>query len=97
MFFGVYFVYYPQNHFPYMIKTVKKGVITPHILLKIDNYEFIKMNFNIDCEKLLGFESDGISIIEPSQKKYLKVYNYVKLCEIIDAIGNSSASVNKNL
>jgi hypothetical protein len=53
------------------------------------------MNFDIDCEKLLGLESDGISILEHSQKKYLKVYNYLKLCEIIDIIGNSSSVVIK--
>ena len=52
------------------------------------------MNFNIDCNKLFGFRSDGISIIEPSQKNYLKVYNYFQLCEIIDAIGNFSATVS---
>lgn len=52
------------------------------------------MNFNIDCQKLFGSESDGISIIEPSQKKYLKVFNYLQVCEIIDAIGISSANVN---
>ena len=51
------------------------------------------MNFNIDCEKLFGCESDGISIIEPSQKNYLKVYNYIQVCEIIDTIGTSSAYV----
>jgi hypothetical protein len=51
------------------------------------------MNINIDCEKLLGFQSDGISIIERSQKNYLKVYNYMQLCDIIDAISNASAIV----
>ena len=79
---------------------MKNVAMQPHYfnlynnILQIKTLCINKMNLDIDCDKLLGYESDGISILEPSQKKYLKVYNYVKLCEIIDLIGNSSANVN---
>jgi hypothetical protein len=52
------------------------------------------MNFNFDCEKLLGSESDGIAIIEPSYKQFLKLDNFICISQILDSLGGFSASVN---
>ena len=52
------------------------------------------MNFIFDCENILGCDSEGIAILEPAHKNFAKLYNYIKSCEIIDAIGNFSAVVN---
>lgn len=51
------------------------------------------MNFDFDCEKLLGCDSYGIAIIEPSHKSYIKIYNYLAMCKIINAIGSLSSLV----
>lgn len=51
------------------------------------------MNFQFDCENILGCDADGVSILEPAHKSFSKLFNYIKTCEIIDAIGNLSAMV----
>lgn len=51
------------------------------------------MEFNFDCEKLLGCENDGITIIEHCHKNFMKYFNFISLCEIIDGIGNISSVV----
>ncbi len=52
------------------------------------------MNFDYDCEKLLGCPSDHIAILEPTQKNYLKIFNFMAIRDILDAIGCLSATVN---
>ena len=51
------------------------------------------MNFHFDCDNILGCDGEGISILEPAHKNFSKLYNYIKTCEIVDAIGNLSAMV----
>ena len=51
------------------------------------------MNFQFDCESLLGCDSEGIAILEPSQKDFLKIHNFMAISQIVDAIGNLSSVV----
>jgi hypothetical protein len=55
------------------------------------------MKFQYDCEKLLGCDQDGIAILEPSHKEFIKPVNYLTICEIIDGIGGFSSVVNNYL
>ncbi len=51
------------------------------------------MNFDFDCEKMLGCDNEGIAIIEPSYKQFLKEYNLMSVSNIIDKLGGFSAVV----
>jgi len=51
------------------------------------------MKFQYDCEKLLGCDQEGIAILEPSHKDFIKLKNYMYICEVVDTIGKYSTIV----
>jgi hypothetical protein len=51
------------------------------------------MEFYFNCEKILGSDSNGITIIEPSHKNFLQINIFMHISEIIDAVGSFSATV----
>jgi hypothetical protein len=55
------------------------------------------MEFSFECETLLGCDQEGVVILEPNHKHFLKYNNYLQICQIIDSLGNLAATVNINI
>lgn len=55
------------------------------------------MEFNYDCESLLGCDTEGVAIIEPSHKNFVKYYTFISMSDIIDSIGSISSVVSLSI